>query len=276
MQRIRRTAERLAAQASEVAHIAALGLIVSSGATAANAQTQNTERDTQPEAEQRETMPADRPLERQLNEMKLAFSERADAKTIEIFEQGVRDVAALGLVGSAKQLGDRAPEFALPDADGGTVQLAELLEAGPVVVTFYRGGWCPYCNLQLRAYQERLGEITALGASLVAISPELPDASLSTKEKSELTFHVLSDRGNEVADDFGIRYRLPDELIEAFTGRLDLESQNGDGSWTLPLAATYVIDTDGTIAYAYLSADYRERAEPQDMIDVLKRLAEQG
>lgn len=274
MHRIRHTSERLAAQAAEMAHIAALGLVVTAS-NAAAAPAANHAEALQPEAEA-QPAEADRPLERRLTAMREAFAERADATLIETFEQGVRDVEALALTETALNTGDPAPRFELPDATGATVKLETLLAGGPVVVTFYRGGWCPYCNLQLRAYQERLDEMTALGATLVAISPEVPDESLSTVEKNELSFVVLSDAGNEVADDFGIRYRLPDELIRVFEGRLDLLEKNGDGSWTLPLGATFVIDTDGTIARAFLFTDYRERAEPQDIVDALRVLAREG
>jgi peroxiredoxin len=169
-------------------------------------------------------------------------------------------------------VGAAAPDFTLTDASGNPVRLADLLAQGPVVLTWYRGGWCPYCNIQLRAYQEALPEIKAMGAQLVALSPEMPDNSLSTREKLALEFTVLSDVQSKVARDYGISYRLPDSLIEAFKGRLDLPALNGDDSWQLPLGATYVIAPDGTIAYAFVSADYRERAEPEAILQAIRAL----
>ncbi|MEM9167294.1 MAG: peroxiredoxin-like family protein [Planctomycetota bacterium] len=279
MRRIRETAERLAQQAADAAHIAALGLMVTTTAHAGSALGQSGDSDKDTTNEQSMTTPdtsAGTPLADALTERKQAFLKRAAPETADLYDRGVEQVDELNLTASALNIGDSAPAFELPNATGDTTALTQLLEAGPVVVTFYRGGWCPYCNIQLRAYQQRLSEIQTLGASLVAISPEVPDESLSTREKNALGFHVLSDAGNAVADAFGVRYRLPDELVDAFSGRFDLEQYNGDGSWTLPLAATYVIDREGVIRWTYLSADYRERAEPQAIIDALSALNEDG
>lgn len=277
--RIRLSGDQLLQRTMELAYISALGLAVSaSGASGQQGKTdmkQDAKNKGAQAVSSQQPVTGERPLEAQLAAMKAQFTQRADAATIARFEKGVEDVEALGLTESAKQVGDTAPAFELPDATGATVSLASLIAQGPVVVTFYRGGWCPYCNIQLRAYQERFDRFQELGATLVAISPEVPDESLSTKEKNELAFHVLSDKGNTVADAFGVRYRLPEDLVNVFKGRLELERLNGDDSWTLPLAATYVIDRDGTIAHAYLSADYRERAEPADIEAVLERLADQ-
>lgn len=211
-------------------------------------------------------------LQPRLDEMKEKFNASAPAEMRATFEDGVTKVAQSGVMESALKVGAMAPDFTLSDHAGNPVRLADLLAQGPVVLTWYRGVWCPYCNLQLRAYQESLPEITALGARLVALSPELPDNSITTREKNRLEFTVLSDTGSAVARAYGVSYRLPDTLIEAFNGRLDIPAQNGDDSWELPLGATYVVAPDGTIAYAFLSADYRERAEPQEIIDALRRL----
>jgi peroxiredoxin len=161
--------------------------------------------------------------------------------------------------------------FTLPDATGSAQSLESMLTKGPVVVTFYRGGWCPYCNLQLREYQLALADMQGLGAQLVAISPQTPDESLSTAEKSELKFHVLSDARNDVARQFGLAYKLPEKVAEAYAS-LNLDKVNGGTSDELPMTATYVIDQSGTIAYAFIEADYRARAEPADIIDALRQL----
>ena len=140
-------------------------------------------------------------------------------------------------------------------------------------MTFYRGGWCPYCNLQLRAYQQVLGEITALGAKLVAISPQLPDGSLSMAEVNQLSFDVLSDVGNHVARSFGLVYSLPDELRAALTSNNKaLPGINGDDSWELTLPATYVVAPDHKIALAEIELDYRERLEPDAIVAALHTL----
>lgn len=139
------------------------------------------------------------------------------------------------------------------------------------MLTFYRGGWCPYCNLQLRAYQAALPQIAALGARLVAISPQLPDNSLGTVEKNALTFDVLSDAGNTVARSYGLVYALPAELREALRSNDKALSRiNGDESWELPVPATYVIGKDGRVLLASLHIDYRTRLEPEAILAALR------
>ena len=161
----------------------------------------------------------------------------------------------------------------LPDAHGHPFEVARLLALGPVIVTFYRGGWCPYCNLELRAYQAVLPRITAAGASLVAISPEKPDDSMSTAEKNALTYPVLSDVGQKVGKASGLVYSFTDELRTVYDGfKLDIPGKNGaPGDWSLPLSATYVIGTDGRILFADTSVDYRRRTDPLDVLQVLGR-----
>jgi peroxiredoxin len=196
---------------------------------------------------------------------------------LEIREAMVRadmELAASGIAQRALKAGDRAPDFRLPDARGGYVRLNALLAGGPVVLSFYRGGWCPYCNLELRALQQALPEITRLGATLVAVSPQTPDESLSTAEKNALAFPVLSDAGSATARSFGIAYDLAEQLRPIYTrfGHA-LPDKNGDESWVLPIPATWVIDTDGTIALAWVDVDYRNRLEPADILAALQSLS---
>ena len=173
------------------------------------------------------------------------------------------------------KVGDHAPAIVLENAKGGTIDVETLLKKGPVIVTFYRGGWCPYCNLELKAYQEILPEIVAAGASLVAISPEKPDDTVSTAEKNALTFEVLSDVGQKVGRAFGLVYEFTEELKSAYRGfNLDIPARNSTpGEWALPVSATYIIGRDGSIIYAYTDVDYRDRADPRDVLAVLARKA---
>src|SRR5579863_4167176 len=213
-------------------------------------------------------------LKEQLAEHRAGWFKRVPAERQAIMERhiaGLRD----GLEKSALKAGDRAPSIALRNARGELIDVGALLEKGPVIVAFYRGGWCPYCNLELRAFQQILPEIKAAGASLVAISPEKPDDTLSTAEKNALTFEVLSDVGQKVGRAFGLVYEFTDELKTAYHGfGRDIPATNGTpGEWALPVSATYVIDRDGTIIYAYTDTDYRDRADPVDVLDTLRRRA---
>src|SRR5262245_55659216 len=174
---------------------------------------------------------------------------------------------------TAPRIGDRAPSFALPDVHGRQVSLDSLLKEGHVVITFYRGQWCPYCDLQLRAYQEILPRIQALGANLVAISPQTPDESLSTADKRKLEFRVLSDAGNNVARSYGLVWKVSAGLDAIQKGfGVNLTKSNGDASNELPVPGTFVLGADGRIAFSYVNADWRERLEPAEIIRALERL----
>jgi peroxiredoxin len=209
----------------------------------------------------------------QLEAFKADFARTAPTGRAALYEAKLEELRARFDPKTAIGLDDRAPDFTLPDALGKPVFLGDLLRVGPVVVTFYRGGWCPYCNLQLRAYQAALPELTALGACLVAISPQLPDGSLSTAEANELTFDVLSDVGNAVARRYGLVWTLPEELRAALrSSNKALPAINGDESWELPIPATYVIARDGRVVLAAIDADYRTRLEPDAILTALKSL----
>jgi len=181
---------------------------------------------------------------------------------------------ASGIELRALKPGASAPDFILPDAQGRSVRLHSFLRQGPVVLVFYRGGWCPYCNLHLRSFQRALPALQKLGAQIVAISPQLPDNSLSTQEKDELTFPVLSDVGNKVSMQYGIVFRLGEklrELYRQFGHPLDLF--NGpDGAQHLPVPATFLIDQKGVIRLAHVDADYTRRLDPDDAITSLREL----
>ncbi|WP_405409080.1 peroxiredoxin-like family protein [Streptomyces decoyicus] len=195
------------------------------------------------------------------------------AATREVMERAGRDLAASGQAARARQAGDAAPRFSLPTATGATVTLDSLLSAGPVVLTFYRGAWCPYCNLALRALQQQHADITARGAQLAAISPQIPDESLTLTEKHALAFDVLSDLGSDTAKQYGLSFDLPDDLAAVYDSfGFDLQRVNGGHPRTLPIPATYVIDRDGTIRWAFVDTDYTARAEPSDILAALDAL----
>lgn len=211
-------------------------------------------------------------LQAKLDAKRAQWADKADQNTKDIYDAGIEAVEASGVLGSMKKVGDTAPEFSLPNAAGKQVASASLLKDGPIIVVFYRGAWCPYCNLALAAWQARLDEINDLNAQFVAISPQKPDYSLDSKQKNDLAFPVLSDVGNNVADAFGITTQVTPEIIELWEGKIDLEKHNGDDSAELPLPATFLVDTDGTIKFAHADVDYRVRAEPEAVIAELKKL----
>jgi len=214
-------------------------------------------------------------LKEQLAEYRTGWYKRVPPERQAIMQRHIDHLRNGAIARSMLKTGDRAPAIVLTNANGETVDVASFLKKGPVIVTFYRGGWCPYCNLELKAYQEILPEIAAAGACLVAISPEKPDDALSTAEKNALSFEVLSDIGQKVGRAFGLVYSFTDELKSAYRGfNLDIPAHNGTPEeWALPVSATYVIDRDGVIIYAYSDPDYRDRADPRDVLAAIRKKA---
>ncbi|KWR92003.1 peroxiredoxin-like family protein [Cupriavidus sp. IDO] len=188
-----------------------------------------------------------------------------------IMERATAELIASGQAERALKAGDKAPAFVLNDPDGRPVSSEELLARGPLVISFYRGVWCPYCNMEMQALQEALPSFEALGASLVAISPQNPVNSRKSVRTNGLGFPILSDTKNDVAAAFGLRFSLPDYLVALYkTLKNDLPAFNGDPSWTLPMPARYVIGQDGTILYSEVNPDYTHRPEPSDMLPALR------
>lgn len=213
-------------------------------------------------------------FEDELADIKRMAVERRGAAVIAAYERGVDELRASGIAGRALAVGDEMPAFELPNARGEPVRSARLVGRGPLIVTFYRGGWCPYCNLELRAYQAALGRIRALGADVVAISPELPDRAVDTAARNAIGFEVLSDAGNAVARRFGLVFRLSDELVDIYRRNgNDLERHNGDGSWELPVPGTFVIDRGGRVALADVDPDYTRRLDPSEVVRALEALS---
>jgi len=218
-------------------------------------------------------VPADQdtgPVQAKLDDLKAQGETQVPASLLEAGRQGNQELVASGILDRALKTGDQMPEFTLPDAHGNPVGSAALLAKGPLVVIFYRGAWCPFCNLYLSSVQEYLPRIEAGGATLVAISGEQPDRSLTVEQKNSLAFPVLSDPALVVARQFGIAYELPqvvDEAIQAVG--FDMRTYYGTEKAELPLSATYVIGTDGTILYDFVTVDYKRRAEPEDFLAAL-------
>lgn len=195
----------------------------------------------------------------------------APAEIHPIMERATAELIASGAAYKALKVGDKAPLFTLKDPDGKPVSSADLLAEGPLVLTFYRGVWCPYCNMELQALQAFLPTLQEAGANLVAISPQIAANSRKSLRTNGLAFPILSDTHNDVAEAFGLRFELPDYLIELYKNlRNDLPTFNDDPSWTLPMPARYVIGRDGVIRYAEVNPDYTQRPEPEAMLDAIR------
>ena len=190
---------------------------------------------------------------------------------IETMHRATAELKASGAAQRALKVGDKAPAFTLNDPDGRPVSSTELLRKGPLVLTFYRGVWCPYCNMELQALQATLPAILEAGANLVAISPQVASNSRKSVRQNALTFPILSDPHNDVAAAFGLRFALQDYLVDLYKSlKNDLPSFNGDPSWTLPMPARYVIAPDGTIVYAEVNPDYTRRPDPSQLLPAIR------
>jgi len=213
-------------------------------------------------------------LAQELQEAESSRRAKRDPSLTAKMDAAVQDVVRSGLVESGLKVGDKAPEFSLPNVKGDTVSLNDALRSGPVVLSFYRGGWCPYCNIALQHLQQHLPEFKANGAQLITVSPQTPDESLSTAEKNALEFEVLSDVGNATARDYNLVFELPENLHEMYgkPDGINLLETNDSDKFELPIAATYIVKQDNTLAYVFADADYTKRAEPSEIVDVLKTL----
>jgi peroxiredoxin len=214
-------------------------------------------------------------LNDQLGELKEGFKTDTTAEVFDTFAEEQQILASSADTSGFVKAGDMVEPFSLPDANGVPGDLSRLLAQGPVVIVFYRGAWCPYCNLTLRTYQsELLPELQKLGASLVAISPQTPDGSLSAKETNELAFTVLSDVGNVVARSLGITHGFSDELRATMLAEGgDLGKINGTGEWELPHPTVLVLDRDGSVAFADVHPDYTSRTEPAAILTAVRGIA---
>lgn len=212
-------------------------------------------------------------LEENIKETQEEFRKLIPQEILDLMQDSTDRLIQSGIEESCLKEGDKMPVFTLPNAMSEPISSDSLLKDGPLVINFYRGGWCHYCNLELKAFQDALPQITELGAQLIAISPNLPDKSLSSIEKHDLSFQVLSDLQNKVSHQFGLVYTLDEELQPLYTQMgLDIPEFNGDESYELPLPATYVVDSKGIIKLAFTPADYTKRLDPDKVIETLQEL----
>ncbi|WP_198043823.1 peroxiredoxin-like family protein [Ketobacter nezhaii] len=213
-------------------------------------------------------------FQEEIDQYKKRFKDKVPEAVQEVMAAEASKLKDKDLRSSALKKGDQLPEFSLPNHLGTVVESGSLLADSRLVICFYRGGWCPYCNLELRAYQAHLDEIKAFGAELVAITPEQPDSSLETINNNKIDFHVLTDEACEYADRLGIVHSLTEALKPIYknTFNIDMEKHNGEGQYKLPLPATFVVSKNGDIVYSFVESDYRNRLDPKEVVDILKTL----
>jgi len=213
-------------------------------------------------------------IQEQSEQLKAAAAENLPADVVEVFDRSIEGLLNQGIPAGAIGVGDSLDSFTLDDASGQPVTLDQLVKNGPLVVVFYRGGWCPYCNVALRTYQRELvPALAAYGARLIAISPQSPDQSLSTAEKVGLEFTVLSDPGSRLARDIGISFQQSDEVLEAQRKLgLDLTQVNAEGSVELPRPTVLVVDKNRTVRFVDVQPNYTARTEVTDILAALSTL----
>jgi len=212
-------------------------------------------------------------LQQLLSEHYANWASTASSEKKELIEGSIRQLLNDGVHKDIIKVGEKVPNSTLLNVYGNEENLRELLSKQELsVLLWYRGGWCPYCNLTLRAYQNIEPNLNALNTQLIALSPELPDNSLSTKEKAKLSFHVLSDFGNALAEKLGLSYKLNNNLAKMYNKVLKLDAHNGNTSSTLPIPATIVVDKEAIVRYIYANPDYRVRLEPEDLLRELDRI----
>ncbi|MBB1384875.1 AhpC/TSA family protein [Pseudoalteromonas sp. SG45-5] len=210
-------------------------------------------------------------LKAQIDAYNIQKEAKLPADVLALMNTTNEELIAQHIKDNALQTGQKVENFSLENHKGENVKLADLLQKGPVIISFYRGGWCPYCNLELKALNDYLPQFKTQSAQLVAISPQLPDETLSTAQKNNLEFDVLSDVCNKVAEQFGLLFTLDERIQKLYTEfGIDFEHYYGDKSFKLPLPATYVINQEGIITYAFLNEDYTLRAEPIDVMAALE------
>lgn len=212
-------------------------------------------------------------LKQELDAIKAAFNRTVSPHVVSTLRAETHELIASGLAARALKAGDRAPTCSLTDARGRTVGLQELLATGPLVVTFYRGSWCPYCTVNLRSLEAASSEIRARGGRLIAVSPQTRAHSRRTRSDNALHFSLFSDEDGVAAAAFGIRWSVSPEMRPLYRKLgADIEAFNGEPSWMLPMPARYVIGRDGVIEYAEITPDYTQRPEPCELFPILQKL----
>lgn len=212
-------------------------------------------------------------LQKSLKEFQCQLALSVPKEVLEVLSRSTSLLQEQHLAEGVSKEGDIFPAFSLPDSEGITHDLASLLAKGPIIVSFYRGGWCPYCVMELKALRAIIEQLPELGATLVAISPETSKHSADTKVRNDLNFMILSDKDNGLARECGLVFKIPPDLLTQYQNfGFDIESHNGNDKFELPIPATYIVDQQGVIRFAFVEEDYTCRVEPEKLLGILKSL----
>lgn len=214
----------------------------------------------------------DETLTMQLDEYNRLFYQEGSKEAIEAVENDLVQRKSFQMSRMIPKVGDKAIDFTLTDIHGKEFHLNEELQKSPVVLFWYRGGWCPYCNLQLAYYQQYAQQIQEAGGKLVGIAPEVKEMGEITGKDHDISFTLLSDNDNEIAKKYHIVYTVEQKLLSLMDTRFGLDDYYPKNKHELPLTIAYVIDQKGIIQYAYINDDFRKRAEPTDLIKALYRI----
>lgn len=210
-------------------------------------------------------------LQTSIDEYNAAKKEKMPAEVLDAMARATADLKQTGIENQALRKGDLIPDFSLPNQHGEMRRFADFLKESTVVLNIYRGGWCPYCNFEMKALADALPEIEAAGARLIGMAPETPDHALETANRHDIGIEILSDAGNAVSEKLGLVFNLAEELRPIYLGAgLDIPAYNGDDTFSLPVPATYIVGSDGIIQADFVNADYTQRMEPEEIVKALK------
>lgn len=209
----------------------------------------------------------------EIDSYKESFKTKVPEEIQEIMTKATKKLKDQKISKNSLKKGELAKDFILKNVLNQDIELDSLLQEHDfVVINFYRGEWCPYCNLELKSLQSINQELISLNTKLVAISPQTPDSSLSTKEKNNLKFEVLSDTKNIIAKEYGLIFSLDEELQPIYEDfGIDIPTSNGDKTYEIPMPATFIINKNKEILFSYIDEDYTKRCEPQIILDIIKQ-----
>ena len=211
-------------------------------------------------------------LQDELDAFRAKFAKMVPQDVRDQLHEANEDLRDTGILNRVVNIGDILPDFALPNQDGETVQLADLRARGPVIISYFRGNWCPYCLIELEALSRAYGDVRAMGAELVVISPQLPRFSAKIKADKALPFDLLTDEGLAYADQLNLTFMVPENVAAIYKQfGVNVAEHNGDAQLRLPMPARLAVNSDGKLLYAATDPDYTRRPDPAETLAVLRQ-----